>query len=404
MKEMIMEENSKSNDTVTCVEENLNLGLYLYTYKECSATDNLDHKLKRSIIQDTENNIITRSLPYTTEIEDLSGEIFQNIQWSEYDILPSIEGTLVRLFYYKNDWILSTNRKIDAFTSYWSCRFSFGQLFWNHLAHIYQDHVNYLSEYFYGKLDKTCTYFFLIQSNAENRIVCISQDPKLYYIGKYVGNNYNVLCREPFDTEESIPRVSPIQYNINNSQDMIEYIMGHVLPFETQGVLLFHKQQNEQIKIFHPQYRKYWKIRNNIPNLQLRYLQLRMQSDDDINQFFILYPKFRVMADRLENTLLEISRLIYNAYINRFIRKQYVSVPRDMYHILKTAHSWHLQDRTLNKIYFHKIMSFVNEQDPKLLLNIIKNFFKKEKNNSGEYPRRFLQTVAGSTGDVENSQ
>lgn len=361
------------------VEENHNLGLRLFTFTSCQSDDSFDTKINRSVVLDNTDTVICKSLPYTTEIENLDDEQFNNLPWDDYDIYPAIEGSLVRLFYFNHQWIISTNRKIDAFSSYWSSRFSFGQLFLNHLLNIYPNQINHVLEYFYSKLDKTNTYFFLIQSNYENRVVCNVADPKLYYVGKYVNHDYSILNREPFDNENSIPQIHKITTEIKNTHDLKDYIMGHVLPFETQGVLLFHKSKNEQIKIYHPEYRRYWRIRNNVPNLQLRYLQLRLGPEEELSQFFTLYPRFRMIADRIENDILDIARLIYHAYVNRFIRKQYVSIPRDMYHILKTAHEWHIQDRTHNKIYFHKIMSFVNEQEPGLLLGIIRKFLRQRQ-------------------------
>lgn len=361
------------------VEENNNLGLRLFTFTSCQPEDSIDVKINRSVILDNTDTVICKSLPYTTEIENLDDEQFNNLNLDDYDICPSIEGSLIRLFYFNNQWIISTNRKIDAFSSYWSSRFSFGQLFMNHLLNIYPNQMNHVLEYFYSKLNTTDTYFFLIQSNYENRVVCNVPEPKMYYVGKYVNNDYSVLNREPFDSEGSIPQIQKITTEIKSVQDLKDYIMGHVLPFDTQGLLLFNNSTNEQIKIYHPEYRRYWRIRNNVPNLQLRYLQLRLAPETELSQFFTLYPRFRPVADRIENDILEIARLIYHAYVNRFIRKQYVSIPREMYHILKMAHEWHISDRTNNKIYFHKIMTFVNEQEPGLLLGIIRKFLRQQQ-------------------------
>lgn len=366
-------------EALLLVEDNTKYSLRLYTYNQCDDNDPDEIKINRSVIKDYDDNIVSRSLPYTKECETPNDAFLVHLDWEKYEICPSIEGTLVRLFYHGNTWILSTNRKIDAFTSYWSCRLSFGQLFVDHLTRNYPNHENHVLEYFYSKLDQSNTYFFLIQNNFENRVVCHSDDPKLYYIGKYVNNDWSVLDRAPFDEQGSIPMVKNISESIRSKDDMVAFIKGHVLPFETQGVILFNKEKNEQIKIYHPQYRKYWKVRNNVPNLQLRYLQIRLTPEEEVADFFVLYPKFRIMADKMENGLLEITRTIYHAYVNRFIRKQYVSIPRDLYHILKIAHEWHLQDRTNNKIYFQKIASFVNEQDPRLLLTILRKLFKEKR-------------------------
>jgi hypothetical protein len=376
--------NGDYSEDLLCIDRHQPSGLSLFTYDKCEASDPLLVKLNRSVVKDDQSQqIICYSLPYTTEIMDLDTQVLDEIQLDDYDILPSIEGTLVRLYCANNRWILSTNRKIDAFSSYWSSRLSFGQLFINHLVRLYPGHTDHILEYFYSKLDTNSVYFFLIQSNPENRIVCNVDDPQLFFVGKYIHqNDPSVLDRSAFDNEGSIPMIAPLDLSGSEgdttSSRIRSYILEHIHPFQAQGLLLFRKSGNEQIKIYHPEYQKFWRVRNNVPNLQMRYLQLRFSSEEDITNFFILYPKFRPVADRIEHALLEISRIIYHAYINRFIRKQYVSISKDMYNILKIAHAWHVEDRTQNKIYFNKIVALVNEQDAKLLYGIIKKYFRQQ--------------------------
>lgn len=364
-----------------CVEENAELGLRLFTYGSCNHSSPDDLKLNRSVIMDEDGRVVARSLPFTTEIEDLNTNE-HGLDLSEYDIYPSIEGTLLRLFFWKDKWMLTTNRRLDAFKSYWSCHLSFGQLFVDHLARLFPDHLNYLMEHFTSTLKKNDTYFFLCQSNEENRVVCRPVDaPQLYYVGRYINGDSSILDSSPLVQEEdpaqktTLPRVSRITATITSFDDARSYILDVIDPFEEQGLILYHKQKNEQVKLYHPQYVQYWKIRNNVPNLQQRYLEIR-KDPDTLATFFVVYPKFRAVADRLEETILQISKFVYHAYVERFIRKRYVSIPKDMYHILKLAHQWHTQDRGVNKIYYLKIVEIVNLQDARVLLGMIRRFIK----------------------------
>jgi hypothetical protein len=124
-------------------------------------------------------------------------------------------------------------------------------------------------------------------------------------------------------------------------------------------------------------YKYYWDIRNNNPNIYLRYLELR--NDKQLEDFFKLYPKIIYVSDRFENCIFDISRIIYDAYVERYIKKKYISLPKQEYVILKKAHEWHLLDRQNNKIYRQKILSLLNEEKPYHLLQIIKRYSTGKK-------------------------
>jgi hypothetical protein len=359
--------------TMICIEDNTELGLKLFTYDSCSHSDTDEIKINRSVIKDNDRNVVCYSLPFTTEIENFEEDVDFNVE--DYVLYPSLEGSLLRVFYYNDRWMISTNRRMDAFTSHWSCKLSFGQLFMEHLSRIYP---NQLPEYFFSKLGKENVYFFLIQSNQENRIVCNIEFPLMYYIGKYINGSPLIVDTLPFDEDESIPRVAPITANIDSFETMKAYIMDMINPMEEQGILMFHRHKNQQIKVYHPEYKRLWKVRNNVPSLQQRYLELRTQSQCDLDTFFMLYPKFRAVADRLEENILHMSKFIYNAYVSRFIKKQYISIPKELYYVMRLAHSWHIQDRNANKIYYQKIVSFVNQQEPKLMTSMIRSYLKNQ--------------------------
>ncbi|NDG32425.1 hypothetical protein EB118_20415, partial [bacterium] len=74
----------------------------------------LDGKILGTVWQYINNNIVS---------------IFDKCSF--YD---SYEGALIRMFYYKNKWYLSTNRKLDAYRSKWASKESFGSYFFKALV------------------------------------------------------------------------------------------------------------------------------------------------------------------------------------------------------------------------------------------------------------------------------
>lgn len=344
--------------------------LDLYSYAKCTNEDDEYVKKHRGVIKNKNGEILYYSLPYTNEYT--VDTLYNDIKLEEYDIYHSIEGTLIRVFHHNEKWYITTNRKLDAFSSYWSSQESFGKIFVNALCTIYPNNVNMILETFLNNLEKENIYFFLLKSTNENRIVCHINSPYVYYIGHYKKDNQEKVCN--FESELiEFPRIEKLE-NLNSTEELYDYVETKINPFEYQGLIMFHKTKNIQLKILNKEYVSYWKLRNNNPNLYIRYLELRQT--EDLEKFIQLYPKFVVISDRIENHIIEITKKIYEAYIDRFIKKKYVSLPKYEYLILRKAHEWHVQNRTQNKIYRNKILTIINSENP---LNLYQILFKKRR-------------------------
>ena len=359
---------SDNNNDIFLIDEN-NF-LKLYSYKTCTNEDISDKKNQRGIIKSIDENIIAKSLPYTDEYTILNkNDVLFN---DNIFIYPSIEGSLIRIFNHQSTWYITTNRKLDAFKSYWSSKLSFGQLFVNELCKIYKEDVSTILESFFKKLDENYIYFFLLPTNSENRIVCHNKKiASLYYIGCYSKENQDVLLNHKIDILSDIPVFEPIQLN---KDDIFDYVEEKIDPYEYQGLIVFEQDTNHQIKILNSDYKYYWSIRNNNPNLLIRYLELRNNDPEKLKLFFQLYPRFVYTSDNIENQIFDLSKIIYDAYIERYIKKKYISLPKQEYIILKKAHDWHNEDRHSHKIYRNKILSLLNQEKPFHLYQMLKRF------------------------------
>jgi hypothetical protein len=359
----------KDEDVVCVVDEKDNLKLYCY--KSCTDADTDDIKSQRSIVKDLDGNIIATSLPYTDEYIVDDDFKAPDLAVDDYTMFPSIEGTLIRVFHHDDTWHISTNRKLDAFKSYWSSHFSFGQLFVNNIFTVYKE-TNI--ESFYHRLEPSHVYFFVLRPTIESRIVCNvdASKPSLYFVGILEKGKKDGRLEMNADILKEIPRMESVQ--LKGIDEVVEYVRK--LNFwDYQGIILFHKSINKQIKFIHSDYKKYWGIRNNNPNLFLRYFEIR-QDPKMLEDFFKVYPKFIVIADKFELQIFEVSKYLHQAYVDRYIRKQYVSLPKQEYVLLKKAHDWHNLDRNFNRMYRHKMLSLLNEEKPIHLYQIVKRHFK----------------------------
>jgi hypothetical protein len=349
--------------------------LDMFCYAKCSPEDNELLKQCRGVIFKG-STLILKAFPFTTEYNHTETknikEVFANL--NDWTFFESHEGTLVRVFYFENKWYISTHRKLDAFRSKWASRESFGQYFKNALLseeennNIFKNSLptgkDDILERFQETLDKTKQYMFLIRNSNENRIVSDAPSrPTVYHVGTFINGELNL--------KENINIPFPKSLTFNNVDDILDF-MKNVYYTETQGVIAFDISNNRQVKVVHKDYQTLFNARGNEPSIKFRYLQVRQTKVQDM--LFHLYPEMANVFDDYENCLYNISNNIYKAYVDRFIKKQYVTVDKEEFNVIKECHSWHLSDRTCNRVNINKIVDVLNKQSPTSLNRMIHRF------------------------------
>ena len=169
----------------------------------------------------------------------------------------------------------------------------------------------------------------------------------------------------------------PEKFNFQNLDDLFEYVNG-VDIYRLQGIIVF-APNNFQYKIFNKEYFDLYKVRGNEPSLKFRYLQIRMNKRFN-NLLNYLYPTFSPIFEEYENNIYGIGKLIHKAYIERFIKNQYVTVPMEEFAVIKACHDWHMKDREKNKISLNKVMEVLNEQTPTNINKMIRRFYIDKQN------------------------
>jgi hypothetical protein len=371
-------------------------GLELMCYVKCNSADNELLKECRGIIFH-KNNFVMKAFPYTTEYSPDDKEIFQEIIGDSLDkclVYDSHEGTLIRMFNFNGKWFTSTHRKLDAFRSKWSSKESFGSLFEKALQHEVNSNeelkveidkqnentpeTKSIIESFQKILNPQHQYMFLLRNTFENRIVCDPpQNPTMYHVGTFING-------KELSMNENIFVKCAGKHSFNNIKDMCDYV-DNIDYKDRQGVILF-LPNNNQIKILNRDYQELFKIRGNEPSIKFRYLQIRMDNRYR-NGLHYLYPEMTNTFEDMENAIYEIGKSIYNSYIQRFIKKIFVSVPRENFAVIKEVHEWYLSDRNNNRINLNKVMDVMNSQSPTNINHMIRKYnMEKLNKNTPENP------------------
>lgn len=350
-------------------------GLRILNYNECGRDSPEELKKIRGLVQDTDTDaILFETFPYTEEynsneqvpfFDELDGEKVLE----EWDVFYSMEGCLLRVFWHNDRWYISTNKKLNAFKSRWASRKSFGDIFRDGLVGFNGNNENVL-EILLDQMDKTLVHLFLVRYNHENRVVCSApQDSEFVcFIGSW-NNETKTLCREwkhPIKVSFPVP-VREIPTTVRDLADSVDI-------YKHQGIILFHKHKNLQIKIYSKHYDRLYKLRGNNPNIRFRYLELRREEDTVRREFIRLYPLYEDMFLEYENILYQLSKLIRYYYIQRYIKNKYVTLPKEEYILMKKCHDWYLLDRTENKINVAKVLEILNKEEPLALYKMIRRF------------------------------
>jgi hypothetical protein len=388
---------SESNITVT---DSNDIGLKVYYYNECDDETSEEIKNTRGVVFDNEGNVVMRTFGYTPEysatrdfdiIDKVLSEGINTSQlvYNESDnmfkfeeskgaiIFESEEGSLIRIFNYQDKWYVATHRKLDAYHSKWSSRVSFGEVFESAINYLYINNIDNFGDWvgepseeqeqsimtrFFSKLDKTHQYTFLLRNTRDNRIVCKEPEhPTTYYVGSFwnSGNSFG------FD---AIPIRTPRRPLVKSTEELVKFVESSN-PNKIQGVIII-TTDNKIFKVMNDSYNELYGVRDNCPSVKFRYLQVR-NNPALKEQLIRLYPNFSQTFTQYEQTLKTIAREIHNAYMARFVNKQYKKVSPDLYVVIKICHGQHIADRNV-KITYQKVYDVLNNQSPVYLNRVIK--------------------------------
>ena len=383
--------------------------LDLYCYVKCADNENPTVKACRGVVM-SGGKLVLQTFGYTPEFLVSARDSIQEYigdSLNEYRVFDSHEGSLLRVFYAGNKWYVSTHRKLDAYRSKWASRESFGEIFENALAAEYAENEDLrgrvgviepgqsasadegtparrLQKAFFGTLDKDKCYCFLVRNTSENRIVCQPPErPTLYHVG-----TFDKLGGFELDRDVGVPR--PLENKFTSLDEALNYAK-ELNPDELQGVILFSGAKH--VKILTDEYSKLFSVRGNEPSVKYRYLQVRM-NNSTTDLLYQLYPRYTEIFEDYENKLYAIAQGIYSAYVQRFIKKQYVTVPKEEYQVMRACHSWHLEDRGKNRISQRKVVEKLNEQTPTNLNKMIRHYTtqSEEDKKTGTVPGRYPRT------------
>lgn len=323
-----------------------------------------DEKIK-GIITDKNNTKLVGNFPVPIEyVLPEQSEKFLSEEKLPSVVFSAVEGTLMRVYNLDNKWLVSTNSRLDAEISFWSGKLSFGKQFEEYIVSISGKSFGE----FLDSLDVSKKYFFILPTTGLNRIGKKWQpdESKIVYL---VGVEYDgkfLYGRELLDMKFEHNCWSYLtEYNIDNYDMLLELVRD-------KNINLIWYEGDKIVKCISEDYNRRCLVRNNEQNLIYRYIQLLKEPEqkDVLEELKSMYPEFRfsLLVDRKINSIVN---YIHTNYVARYIKKEYVLLPKTFFIVMKKCHQRYID--TKQKTTLQEVKKILFEQDTKLLVSMLRN-------------------------------
>lgn len=203
------------------------------------------------------------------------------IDWKTARVQEKVDGSLIKLWWYKDKWYVSTNSMIDAKKAYINNNKSPYKNFHELFEEGFKRYRNILNE-----LDRDCTYMFELIS-PYNKIVVPYENIDIVHIG-----TRNNITLEELDIDIGIPK--PKEYKFNSLEDCIE--MSKKLPYDNEGYVVVDSKWR-RVKIKSPAYVSVHRLINNELTDEG---VLDLIKENEHEEFLVYFPEYKERFNSIE--------------------------------------------------------------------------------------------------------
>jgi hypothetical protein len=262
------------------------------------------------------------------------------------------DGTVMRLYHYNGVWNVATTKCIDAKKSYWSSSRNFESMFWE-----------IFDKSLLESLDTSYTYVFILL-HKENRIVVRHKVNMLVYISRIHNTTLIEDYSNQFKNIYGIKRPKMI--------DLSDFDFRTLFNPYKRGILIKILNRETNIwkiyKLDFENYRLVKKIRGNVPEIRMRFLDL-LKDPEALALLERFYGEYHFMFMMIKSDLMKLVKAIHQLYIESHVKHSVNITDDNMY--FRTLKQLHAQYKTTNKpITFEEVKNKVFSLDK----NVIKRF------------------------------
>lgn len=374
----VIDLNSIKNDKRLIVKNFGNYKIIKYDKNQLYKENIKTLGLFRSVILDSNNNILSFAPPKSMYFDDFRNENdISSCYFQDF-----VEGTMINVFWDSeiDDWNIATRSNIGA-----KCRYNVT----NKLTfrHMFLDAMNYTGLEF-SFLNKNHIYSFVLQ-HPENRIVLPIINPAIYLAQIYkikVENNKQFVEKIDLYEIKGVTSITNYTYddikeNFGEDWEKLRlYFNNENLDYKNHGMVIYNNS-GDRMKIRSKNYEKVKHLKGNTPKLQYHYYALRQSGQ--VRQFLEFYPEYKNDFRDLRNNLHKFTDNLYQFYIDCYIKKRQKvnKYPYNFKIHLYNLHQIYIQELMENKKFVSKqvVIDYVNKLHPAKLMYSVNHLFNKHK-------------------------
>jgi hypothetical protein len=322
------------------------LGLYLVKYdkEKCDMTDR-DVRMCRGLVLEKDSNRVVCAPPVkSTKIETFTGSLtsLENLVYEEF-----LDGTMINVFYYGQDWHISTRSCIGA-----NCRWFSSKRF----DEMFDESKNFTFDNF----DPGYTYTFVLQHN-ENRIVTSYNNNDLTLV--QVVDNATLTLVDMTALGEDFSDIKMRKtYKFSNILEAYSAIEN--MEYDIQGYIIRNETSDPMIrsKLRNPKYNFVRSLRGNTRNLKYVFLDLR--SSNYLNSYLDYFPENREKFREFTEEFYATTRSLFDIYQRFRVRKEIKlqEVPYEFRPLCYELHGTYIKNKTI--ITFAEVKRYMNNLPP----------------------------------------
>ena len=264
------------------VTEDEKLGLSLFKYNQIDSDFNIPMVREcRGIILETSTwNIVCH--PFH-KFGNYGESYVPEIDWNSASVMSKIDGSLIKVYYWKGEWKIATNGTIDAF----KCELPFPTDELKTFGEMVLKAFHKYGWYDFRNLDPVNTYLFEVVSPL-NRVVVPYPEIDIYYLS----TKNNLTGEETLDID-FLPK--PKVYNLNSLDDCIE--AAEKMPYSEEGYVVVDKYLN-RLKIKSPAYVAVHRLRGESVPTPKRILDIIRMGEE--KEFLNYFPEYKEEFDKIK--------------------------------------------------------------------------------------------------------
>ncbi len=248
----------------------------------------------------------------------------REIDLDNYIIQPLYEGTLLRRYFHNGQWKLATSRNTNAYKSYWSSKYSFGDLFEQNVDQ------SVLEKY----SNTNNTYFFILHT-VDNFLTNSTESNYCAYLGCVENNDPFVFHAYQLD----------LKYNYDNKESLLDDIISYSNDINNKfkGFLFIDKNGIENYKLENKLYSWKKSLTEGTTSSMHRYAR-NYYDINSIKLLMNLYPDDNYA--QFEHDIIDLTHKLFNLYRAKFIyKKNNIKVDKSMKNCLYKLHSLYIKSK-----------------------------------------------------------